>query len=200
MTATLAYGSVPINNKVFLPLIKNGNLPPPGIDPIRNGSFEAGRDGNWIENSPSALDLVTNDLPVATHGGSWSVWLGGVLENTDTLTQIGIPEGSQRYLHYWYWIASADICGYDFAKVYINESLLTTLDLCTSSNTGGWVHGLLDLNSFLGTTISLEFEVTTDVSENSNFFLDDVSMSASPAFAPYEGVSLSNVREVEPKK
>ena len=42
MTATLTYGSVPMNNKVFLPLIQNGTPPAPGIDPIRNGSFEAG--------------------------------------------------------------------------------------------------------------------------------------------------------------
>ncbi len=63
MTATLTYGSVPMNNKVFLPLIQNGTPPAPGIDPIRNGSFEAGRDGNWTESSTGEYDLVTTIFP-----------------------------------------------------------------------------------------------------------------------------------------
>ncbi|HEY4694092.1 MAG TPA: hypothetical protein VIH16_11695, partial [Bellilinea sp.] len=190
MTATLTYGSVPMNNKVFLPLITNGVPPLPGVDPIRNGTFEAGRDGNWIESSPGSYELITNDLPIAPHSGSWASWLGGVLTNTDSLTQTGIQLGSLRYLHYWYWIASSDICGFDYAKIYINGAQQVSRDLCSQTSTGGWVHGMLDLNAFLGTTISLEFRVTTNFEENSNFFLDDVFLSASTAFSPAEAVPL----------
>lgn len=190
MTAMLTYGSVPMNNKVFLPLITNGVPPAPGVDPIRNGSFEAGRDGNWIESSPGSYELITNDLPIAPHSGSWASWLGGVLTNTDSLTQTGIQLGSLRYLHYWYWIASSDICGFDYAKIYINGAQQVSRDLCNQTGTGGWVHGMLDLNAFLGTTISLEFRVTTNFEANSNFFLDDVSLSVSTAFSPAETVPL----------
>lgn len=202
MTATLAYGGVPMNNKVFLPLIKNGNPPPPGIDPIRNGSFETGQDGNWIESSTGGYDLVTTIFPtgVTAHGGSWAAWLGGAYNETSALTQSGIQVGGMRYLHYWYWVASQDACNFDFANIYVNSTPLTTMDVCEDVNTNGWVHGLLDLNSYLGTIISLEFQVTTDFMLNSNFFLDDVSLSASPAFAPYDGVPLLNAEESEPKK
>ena len=122
MTATLAYGSVPMNNKVFLPLIQNGNPPAPGIDPIRNGSFEAGRDGNWTESSTGEYDLVTTIFPesLLPHGGSWAAWLGGEYDETSSLTQTGIQVGGLRYLHYWYWIDSEDDCGWDFARIYIN--------------------------------------------------------------------------------
>lgn len=91
-----------------------------------------------------------------------------------------------RYLHYWYWIASEDMCGYDYAGVFVNGSLLKQYDLCSNSNTGGWVHQLLDLNAYAGTTITLTFAATTDGSLNSNFLLDDVSIGAATALQPME--------------
>ena len=91
-----------------------------------------------------------------------------------------------RYLHYWYWIASEDMCGYDYAGVFVNGSLLKQYDLCSSSSTGGWVQQLLDLNAYAGTTITLTFAVTTDGSFNSNFLLDDVSIGATTALQPME--------------
>ncbi|HWR66327.1 MAG TPA: M6 family metalloprotease domain-containing protein [Bellilinea sp.] len=202
MTATLAYGSVPMNNKVFLPLIKNGNPPPPGIDPIRNGSFEAGHDVNWLESSSGNYHLIVNSFPngIVAHGGTWGTWLGGYEYAVDSITQTAIQVGSLRYLHYWYWIRSGDWCGYDFAKILVNGAEQASINLCTGSSTTGWAHGLLDLNAFLGTTISVEFRVTNDFDYHSHFCLDDVSISAASTFAPYEGEPLLNEMEVEPRK
>jgi len=91
-----------------------------------------------------------------------------------------------RYLHYWYWIASEDACGYDFAQIYVNGGLLQQMDLCSSTSTGGWVQGNLDLNAYAGTSITLAFVVTTYGSLNSNFFLDDISIGATAALQPNE--------------
>ncbi|GAP13408.1 protein containg M6 family metalloprotease domain [Longilinea arvoryzae] len=154
--------------------------------PIRNGTFEAGRDGNWTESSISgAYYLITQTFPqtVNPHSGSWAVWLGGALNEDTSITQANISLSGVRYLHYWYWIASADICGYDDAKIYVNGSQLSSYNLCQTNNTSGWVQGMLDLNSYVGQTISLKFEVTTDSSDNSNFFLDDVSITSSASLS-----------------
>ena len=71
-----------------------------------------------------------------------SGWVENITRPT-SIIQTGIQVGGLRYLHYWYWIASADDCGWDFAKIYINGSQQKSLDLCSSSNTSGWVHGLI---------------------------------------------------------
>ena len=167
---------------------------------VRNGTFEAGHDGNWTESSTGGWDLITQSFPggVTPHGGSWAVWLGGADNETSSLTQNGISMSGVRYLHYWYWIASEDICGYDYAKVFVNGSEKQSFDLCDTSGTSGWVQRVLDLNSYAGTVISLEFRVTTDGSGNSNFFIDDVSITAAALNEP-DDVRELNGGEVLPK-
>ncbi|HQN43891.1 MAG TPA: M6 family metalloprotease domain-containing protein [Anaerolineaceae bacterium] len=186
-TATLTYGGTTAASDIFLPVIVKMQPPVP-VNPIRNGTFEAGADGNWSQYSSGGWPLITQTLPggVAPHGGSWAVWMGGAPSETAQLTQSGISMAGARYLHYWYWIASEDMCGYDYAGVFVNGSLLKQYDLCSNSNTGGWVHQLLDLNAYAGTTITLTFAATTDGSLNSNFLLDDVSIGAATALQPME--------------
>jgi bacillopeptidase F (M6 metalloprotease family) len=54
------------------------------------------------------------------------------------------------------------------------------LDLCSLTDTGGWVENVVDLSAFIGSTKTLLFEVSTDNSPEtySSFFLDDVGMSS----------------------
>jgi M6 family metalloprotease-like protein len=184
MTADLTFSSLVQSKNVFLPLtLRLGGA---AGNPIRNGTFEFGQNGNWIENSTGGWDLIGQLFPngITPHGGTWAAWLGGEDDETSSLKQTGLALIGVRYLHYWYWIASEDSCGYDFAKIYINEVEKSSMNLCSSNNTGGWVLGTMDLNSYVGTTISLEFRVATDSSLNSNFFIDDVSISVSATATP----------------
>ncbi len=161
---------------------------------VRNGTFEDGRDGNWTESSTGGWELITQSFPgnVTPHGGDWAAWLGGDDDETSRLTQTGISMSGVRYLHYWYWIASEEIsCGYDFAKIFVNNVEKQSFNLCPDTNTSGWVQGTLDLNSYAGTSISLEFRATTDSSYNSNFFVDDVSISAALMTEPDDVRQLS---------
>lgn len=150
------------------------------VNPIRNGDFEGGADGNWTESSTGGWDIITQSFPgdVTPHSGSWAAWLGGDYDDISSLQQSGIALSGVRYLHFWYWIASEDICGFDFGKVFVNGTEKLSFTLCGTNDTAGWVEGVLDLNSYMGTTISLEFRATTDESLNSNFFIDDVSITA----------------------
>jgi len=168
--------SLPTLNKVFLPLLMKpaGTTPP---DPILNGDFEAGQ-VSWTEFSTHGWDLIINSgFPgtVTPHGGSWAVWLGGDDDDTSYISQtVMIPAGRSQ-LHFWYWIASEDVCGYDYFKVYADATLIGTWDLCDATSTAGWTQVSIDLSSFAGSSKSIKFEVMTDFVLNSNVFLDDVS-------------------------
>jgi hypothetical protein len=59
--------------------------------------------------------------------------------------------------------------------------LVDELDLCDTNNTGGWVHRVVDLSAYAGTTVSLQIAASADSSYNSNWFIDDVAFQASPS-------------------
>ncbi len=159
---------------IYVPVVMNDY--PHGL---LNGDFESGRGVGWTEYSTHGWELVLNaGFPgnVVPHSGSWLAWLGGDYDDTSRISQDSITMAGSGTLHYWYWISSNDTCGHDFAYVRVNGTTLSTFQLCSSNNTGGWVEGILNLNSYANQTILLEFEETADANYNSNFFLDDVSI------------------------
>ena len=80
----------------------------------------------------------TNFPPdVYPHSGIWFTWLGGDEYETSRLSQSVLISSSRPYLHYWYWIGSEDICGYDFYRLKVNSSVLIQTDLCDSTSTNG---------------------------------------------------------------
>jgi C1A family cysteine protease/predicted secreted protein len=168
---------------VYLPLVVRNvesSPPPTPTEDIPNGGFENGRDGSWNEYSSNGWALIYNasSLPLSPHGGSWAAWLGGDDDETSILSQqISIPSNATT-LNYWYWTSSEDFCYYDYAYTCLGSSTLKTHNLCADENTAGWTLQQLDVTSWRGQTLDLSFVVETDYSLNSNFFLDDVSISA----------------------
>lgn len=57
---------------------------------------------------------------------------------------------------------------------------MDALDLCGTYDTGGWVHRVVNLSAYAGTTVSLQIFARTDSYLNSNWFIDDVAFQASP--------------------
>ena len=167
----------------YLPILWN---PPP--NPFQNPGFELGRTV-WTEYSSGGWDLIYQaaETPVAAHDGNWLAWLGGDASETSRLSQTITISGTAPYLHFWYYIASEDACGYDFFRVKVNGSQVISANLCSSTNTNGWVKAVVNLSGMVGASKTVMFEVTTDSSLNSNLFLDDVSMS-----------NLSTMMEEEP--
>ncbi len=153
---------------------------------IRNGDFEAGRDGSWSESSAAGLPLIlTGNLPLAPHSGSYLAWLGGVLNEVSTLSQaVKLPASPPLYLHFWYAVGSADgNCGADTVTVHAGADQILYGELCTPGNTG-WTEQSVSLSAYAGQTVTLSFVVTTDGAFNSNFLVDDVSLKATAALAP----------------
>ncbi len=160
------------SNWVYLPLVSRNF----GVTyALRNGDFEGGRDGSWSEFSSNGWPLIYQ-LDIA-HSGSWLAWLGGDDSETSILSQrVTIPSNATT-LSYWCGIVSEDYCGYDFAYVRFGSTDLQAYALCSSTNTEGWVLQQVNVAGWRGQTVDLCFVVTTDESLNSNFFLDDVSIS-----------------------
>ncbi|HPT24641.1 MAG TPA: cadherin repeat domain-containing protein [Anaerolineaceae bacterium] len=151
-----------------------------GANPFLNPGFEQGHVA-WTEYSWLGFDLITeaSEDTITAHSGSWFAWLGGANSESSELSQVITISASTPYLHYWYWVGSQDVCGYDFFAINVNGTQVAEFTLCSSNNTNGWVQGVVNLAAYAGSGRTILFEVNNDGSNNSNLFLDDVSMSAS---------------------
>jgi serine protease len=171
---------------VYLPLVNKPAAPPPPPpppSPIVNPSFEQGTTG-WVEYSSNGWDIIINSgypSGVTPRTGSWLAWLGGDYDDISFVQQQVVVPASAPYLTYWHWIASADICGYDFGGLLINGVVVDVYTLCQATSTGGWVPRSVNLSTYAGQTVVFQVRVETDGSLNSNMFVDDFSFGASPA-------------------
>jgi len=173
---------VSVRSYVFLPLVLRSYAETP-LSPLVNGNFEGGHTG-WTEYSLQGWDLIVNTGEpnmIPPHSGVWAAWLGGDDDETATLEQAVYVPASAPYLGYWYVIGSQDACSYDKAWVKVNATPLKTYDLCQSQATGGWVKQVLNLTAYAGQQVTLQFGASTDASQFSNFFIDDVAFQAGAA-------------------
>lgn len=168
----------------FFPAMSNNHTGPL----LENGDFESGRDGSWNEYSSNGYNLIVHIAEVTPaipgwlpHHGSWAVWLGGASNETSTLSQRIVIPPSATTLDYWYWIGSYDSCGSDYAYVRFGTSTLKSYALCAAENTPGWMYDQIDVTGWRNQAVDLAFVATLDGADNSNFFLDDVSLGADAA-------------------
>jgi C1A family cysteine protease len=150
------------------------------VSPIVNGNFESGATG-WTQYSTHnwAIIVTTFATGVSARSGSYAAWLGGDAEDISFVQQqVSITAGAP-YLVYWHWIGSEDACGYDYAGVLVNGTVVDSYTLCSNYNTGGWVKHSVYLGGYAGQSVALQIRAETDSSMNSNLFVDDVSMQAS---------------------
>jgi len=172
-------GSTPPTGKsLAFPMIFKADTTPPPSQPIKNGDFEMGT-AYWTEYSSGGYELI--QIPPANKpqptSGSYLVWLGGAYNETSRISQSFTVPANLTKLKFNFWIASQDVCGYDKLRIRASGTVVGTLNLCEENNTNGWVVGYLSLADYANQSITLEFEVTTDGSLNSNFFMDDVRMA-----------------------
>jgi hypothetical protein len=155
-----------------------------------NGDFEQGPAVGWSQFSTHAYPLILSsptDLVVPAHSGSWGVWLGGADDENSSIFHMSIILiGSPTTLRLWYWIGSQEVdCAADFGYVKLNATIVQTWNLCQSNNTNGWVPLDLNLNAYDGQSVNLTIQAITDLSVNSNLFIDDVSLYKTFADVPY---------------
>ncbi len=165
-----------------------------------NGDFEGGAVG-WTEYSLLGWDLITTGLPGSAppYSGIWATWLGGDDNEIAYIEQRLTVPASAPYLTYWHWIASEDVCGYDFGSVRVNGAAVEQYDMCSNSNTGGWQKQAINLSAFAGQSVLLQFRIETDISGNSNWLIDDVSFLAS-ALGQADAVAVPHASPAEPRR
>lgn len=170
---------------------------PPVVNPIVNPGFESGPTG-WTQFSTHGWQVIINSgFPgsVTPHSGTWAAWLGGDYDDISYVQQqVTIPAGTP-YLAYWHWIASGDVCGFDYAIVRINGTNVHSYNLCESTSTGGWVKQVVNLGAYANQTVMLQVRVETDDSLNSNLFLDDFAFQATAVASDEPVVFLEDVAE-----
>ena len=171
-------GSTPSSTRASFPMIFKADTTPPPSQPIKNGDFEMGN-AYWTEYSSGGYELIQippANMPQPT-SGRYLVWLGGAANETSRISQnITVPAGLTK-LMFSFWVASQDSCGFDKLRIRASGTVVGYYDLCQENNTNGWVTGYLSLADYANQSITLQFEVTTDGSLNSNFFMDDVRMA-----------------------
>lgn len=165
---------------VYFPLVVK-RYEKPGIS---NGDFEAGLTA-WTEYSSNGFRVIvdTDSYPdVTARSGKWLAWLGGFTNEVAWIEQELLVPGNASYLHYWHWIESEDVCGYDFANVWVGDVQVDSYNLCAGSNTFGYEPHVVNLAAYAGQRIRLRIRATTDAAFTSNLYVDDVSFEAD-AFA-----------------
>ncbi len=166
---------------------------------LQNPDFESGSVG-WTEQSSGNYAIITSNS--TGHGGSGYAWLGGYDGGTDTLYQnVTIPANtSAAYVQYWYSIRTnetsttiaSDTMTVAVYSVATGLKLATLASYSNLTTTPGWVQSAqFDVTAYKGQTIRLQFSATTNATNTTSFFIDDVSLTASLAGSGTQAQSIS---------
>jgi len=159
------------------------NAPAACVEVIQNGGFESGGGVGWQEYSLKDYELVSQFNP---RTGEWGAFLGGVNEADDRLSQaVTLPAGANLTLTAWWSLATEEEPSepYDTLTISLlrqsDGSVLATL--ATLDNTAEeniWEQLVFDLSSYAGQNVTISFAAETDISNASDFYLDDTSLWA----------------------
>ncbi len=194
--ATTTPTSTPTNTPgapVNTPTPTPTTTPPPPVactDVLVDGGFEAGSQA-WSQSSARGWPLICTSTGcgnsgVTPHGGARFVWLGGGnSENASVRQTVALPAAAGASLGFYYWINSNDYCGYDYGYVNLVVDGVTQqikrYNLCSSTRTGGWRQDTLNLSAYAGKNVTLVFQLTTDSSLSSSFYIDDAKLLSGTA-------------------
>jgi hypothetical protein len=147
---------------------------------LTNPGFESGTTP-WVASASNGHTIVSTTRP---HSGAFSALLGGYNRATDQIyQQITIPASatSATLSYWWYMTTKESTHPWDFLYTRIQNSSGTTLATLQTVNDGStantWVHASFDLTAYKGQTIRVAFVATTDRSQATTFFVDDVSVN-----------------------
>ena len=158
-----------------------------GTNLVSNPGFESGTAG-WSQSATGGAPIIYGD-GLSAHSGSWYAWLGGYDSGTDTLyKEVTIPSGvSSATLQFWYRITSReaattipfDVMTVSIANAVTGARLATLATFSNVNVTSGWVQSpSYSVAAFAGQTVRLVFSATTDVSDSTSFFVDDITLTA----------------------
>jgi len=147
---------------------------------LENGGFEAGAQNWQMSSSIGLVNLILNrdQLPAdrTPHSGMWMSWLGGMNDETTTISQQVVVPDAPVNLVYWKRVKSIETdCAHDTAQVLINNQPVQSILLCESTASTTWSSESVDLSAFAGQTVELKFQVSTDGADSSSLYLDNMA-------------------------
>ena len=174
---------------LFLPMVGNNMVAsntaqhPVSVVAVNNGGFEQGA-GDWqMTSSIGLVNLILSkdQLPAdrTPRSGDWMAWLGGMNDETSSISQQVTVPAEPTYLVFWKRVKSVETdCAHDTAQVLINNQPVQSVLLCTTSASTTWSHVAVDLSTFAGQTVELKFQVSTDSMDSSSLYLDDLTFQS----------------------
>jgi hypothetical protein len=150
------------------------------LNKVSNAGFESGSGIAWSAVSDDNWALVTRDLPRTSE---FSARLGARDNAVDYVEQqVTIPATGR--LSYWWYMTSTDSTSVanDFLTVALyrlNGQLMRSLRVkSNTSSRGQWVRETIDLSRSAGRTVKLRFSATTNVSNPTYFYIDDITLKS----------------------
>ncbi len=149
---------------------------------LGNGGFDEEEIAPWV--ALGQTEVSGDD--------DWYVWLGGYDEADDILYQtVAIPSATSAATLSYSWAMTTDEeeHSYDFLKVTVrdatNGTVLRELEtISDGSQADTWVDSTFDLRAYAGKTIQIHFAATTDDSNATSFYLNDVQFSVCSGVQP----------------
>ncbi len=162
---------------------------------LTNGGLESA--AGWTLDSSLGYDLLS---PYLAHTGSQAAYLGGTDKATDRLsTTLTLPGDNSIMLRFWWQMRTQDLgLGNDGLSVLITDAagvpLRTLLTITDANSANSWQQAGMDLSAFAGQTVQLQFLAKTDAALVTDFFVDDVSVTACSTAALNFHIFLPSVR------
>jgi len=154
---------------------------------IRDGGFEAGGTG-WEQHG--LFEMVDPTWP---HSGKLGVWLGALNDVSEWISQdVSLPPGTSSVtMQFWWSLMTEEHPGapFDYLRAQLYQpdgtTVITTTTTINDKSSYDWYWNLatVDLSVYAGQDVELRFWATTDATNPTNFFIDDVSIIACTAGA-----------------
>lgn len=146
---------------------------------LPNGSFESS--SGWTLQTQGNYNILSDYV---AHSGTQSAYLAGVNNAVDSVsTSVTLPAGQRVTMHFWWQVVTEENSGgYDGLSLIVLDGsgnprqLLFSVGDANAVDT--WQQSLVDLSEYAGQTIQLKFQGQSDGSLISDFFLDDVEVTA----------------------
>ena len=154
---------------------------------IQNGGFETGDFPPWVILEQNATPVVTT---TQVHSGTYSGFVGdapdgfcgspGGEANGDSsfYQEFTVPAGTST-LSFWHWDCTTDSITFDWQDAYITDTsgtiLQTIFHQCNDTET--WLNAQVDMSSYAGQTVRVEFLVHEDgFGDLTGMYVDDVQL------------------------
>src|SRR5262245_47424253 len=155
------------------------------VELMTNGNFDAGNVG-WVQVTPFPEYPIITTEGVTPQSGAYLAWLGGLFSVSEQLYEtVAVPAGATGLVvQGYFWVATEEVAGiYDTAALRLvstGGAVLETLATWNNlSAVSSWTAFTCPVaGNYAGQTVRLRFESTCDSSNNTNFFFDTISFTA----------------------